>query len=269
MLNAGKNVLCEKPLGMSLKQVQEMIDLAKSKNVFFMEAIWSRTFPLYETFRIRLASIGDVKQVYVTFGQGGNDGKECRLSRKELGGGTVKDWGVYCLQMCLLAFDGQRPNSVTATAIKINENGVDIGLTAVLKFPNDGMAAFTTDLRVDLPCSAIVTGTKGTITVSPLLLQRFTKLKVFNLQIDGPFHCPTKMEVKIGEQSQEFQYEIPQEAPFSYNYVNSGGLLYEANHVRQCLKENLKESPLVTLQDSLLIAEIQEAIMEQIGVSYV
>ena len=56
---------------MSLQQVEEMISLAKSKGVFFMEAIWSRTFPLYQKLRSLLKNnyIGDVKHVTTTFGQ--------------------------------------------------------------------------------------------------------------------------------------------------------------------------------------------------------
>ena len=47
LLNNGKNILCEKPLGMNVKETKEMLDLAKEKNLFFMEAIWSRVQPSY------------------------------------------------------------------------------------------------------------------------------------------------------------------------------------------------------------------------------
>ena len=46
-LNAGRNVLCEKPLGLTLAQSREMVQLARDRKVFFMEGIWSRAFPLY------------------------------------------------------------------------------------------------------------------------------------------------------------------------------------------------------------------------------
>jgi len=70
MLNAGKHVLCEKPLTMNLKQTKELIEYAKSKKRFLMEAIWSRCFPAYETLRGEIAkkSIGEIKQVIVPFG---------------------------------------------------------------------------------------------------------------------------------------------------------------------------------------------------------
>lgn len=55
----GKHVLCEKPLAMNVAEVSEMLDLATSKKVFFMEAIWSRTFPLYQ----RVTEIVDSKEI--------------------------------------------------------------------------------------------------------------------------------------------------------------------------------------------------------------
>ena len=47
-LNAGKAVLCEKPLCMNVKETKELVDLARAKNVFLMEAVWSRCLPAYQ-----------------------------------------------------------------------------------------------------------------------------------------------------------------------------------------------------------------------------
>ena len=47
-LNAGKAVLCEKPLCMNLKETQELVELARSKKLFLMEAVWSRCLPAYK-----------------------------------------------------------------------------------------------------------------------------------------------------------------------------------------------------------------------------
>lgn len=65
MLNAGKHVLCEKPLAMNYKQAKKSIELAKKKGLFLMEAMWTRFFPAYETLKNEIAkgTIGEVKQV--------------------------------------------------------------------------------------------------------------------------------------------------------------------------------------------------------------
>ena len=63
MLNCGKHVLCEKPLAVTLDQTIELVNLAKEKKVFFMEAIWSRTFPIYQKLKniINTKEIGEVR----------------------------------------------------------------------------------------------------------------------------------------------------------------------------------------------------------------
>ena len=47
-LNAGKAVLCEKPLCVNVKETKELVELARSKKVFLMEAVWSRCLPVYQ-----------------------------------------------------------------------------------------------------------------------------------------------------------------------------------------------------------------------------
>lgn len=70
-LNAGKHVLCEKPLGMNVKETREMQTLAKSKNLFLMEALWSRFFPAYQELKRQIDSgtLGEVLQVIVSMGE--------------------------------------------------------------------------------------------------------------------------------------------------------------------------------------------------------
>ena len=55
MLNAGKHVLCEKPLGMNVKETQELVDLARNLKLFLMEGVWSRCLPSYAKLKELLA----------------------------------------------------------------------------------------------------------------------------------------------------------------------------------------------------------------------
>ena len=70
MLEHGKHVICEKPLTMNEKQTRALVDVAKNKKKFLMEAVWSRCFPAYEQLRKLLdaGTIGDVLQVNADFG---------------------------------------------------------------------------------------------------------------------------------------------------------------------------------------------------------
>jgi len=69
-LDHGKNVLCEKPMAMNLRETQELIAYAKEKKLFLSEGIWSRFFPAYKklTEEIEKGTIGEPVQVLATFG---------------------------------------------------------------------------------------------------------------------------------------------------------------------------------------------------------
>lgn len=69
-LAAGKPVLCEKPLCMNARETMELIAYAKARNLFLMEAVWVRHFPIYEKLRQMLDDkiVGDVKNVIMSFG---------------------------------------------------------------------------------------------------------------------------------------------------------------------------------------------------------
>ena len=111
LLNNGKHILCEKPLGMNVKETKEMLNLAKEKNLFFMEAIWSRVQPSYLRLKeeIQKGSIGEVYHVQAEFGAY----IPCdRMIKKELGGGACLDIGIYCIQLAQFVFDGETPSKV-------------------------------------------------------------------------------------------------------------------------------------------------------------
>lgn len=70
MLEYGKHVLCEKPFTMNEKQTRRLYQIAKEKNLFLMEALWSRCFPAYIEMKriIDSGEIGEVLFTSVNFG---------------------------------------------------------------------------------------------------------------------------------------------------------------------------------------------------------
>lgn len=70
MLNGGKHILCEKPLCMNENEAKKLLAHAKLKNLFCMEAIWSRFFPSYIHLKNRLDNneLGDIKEIDIEFG---------------------------------------------------------------------------------------------------------------------------------------------------------------------------------------------------------
>lgn len=244
MLNSGKPILCEKPLTLNLKQTKELIDLARRKNLFLMEAIWSRCFPAYEALRRELDSgtLGDIVQAEVSFGV--PIAEIDRLKLKELGGGTILDLGVYVLQFALLVFGTKRPKDIVALG-HLNQEGVDMSMSCVLTYETGQTALLSTNAKAQFPNEAVIVGTKGVARIA------------------NPFWCPTK--IVMPEKTSEF---ILPSASLPFNFTNSAGLRYEAMEVRRCLKLGLLESPKITHEESLLLAELEDTLRNKLGVRY-
>lgn len=243
--NAKKNVLCEKPLAMNTKEVQEILASAKRNDVFLMEAVWTRFFPVSAEIRRLLAQgeLGDVKMVRSEFGVPLMHVP--RAVQKELGGGALLDVGIYCLQFISMVYNGEKPESIQASGVVHLEKGVDETVVAVLKYSGNRMAVITCSSGVQLPNDAIIMGTKGTA------------------RVPAPMWCPTSLVVN----GKETEYPVP-EPYLPLNFINSTGMRYEAEEVRQCLLKGLKESAVMSHADSLLLAELEDEIRRQVGVVY-
>lgn len=243
MMESGKHVLCEKPLCLNSKQANELVQLAKRKKIFLMEAIWSRFFPAYAYLRklIENGSVGQIKEIEVSFGF---DLRSVdRLQKKELGGGTVLDLGVYTIQFCQWVMQ-EAPISIEANG-ELNEDGVDIATDVILKYSNGVLAKMSTSAKKLLKNNAVIKGTKGQITLNS-------------------FWCPTSLVDVNGETK---SWELPKTDKF-LNFVNSQGLCYQAVAVRDCVLNKKIESEIVSHNESLIIANIQDTIRQQIGVRF-
>ena len=105
-LNAGHNVLCEKAFAMNSKQVKLMIEKAKEKNLFLMEALWSRFNPaiLAAKKEIDDGAIGKLRAVKADFCFNYPYDLESRLVNKSLAGGALLDIGIYPIFLSYLFF---------------------------------------------------------------------------------------------------------------------------------------------------------------------
>jgi len=245
-LNAGKHVLCEKSMAVNLKQVREMIQLARQKGLFLMEGYWSRFFPVYEEVRKALKNeeIGEPKFVQGNFGHQVDPAELARVLKKSLGGSSLMDFGCYLVMFSTMIFNGQRPESVHAIG-KLNEDGVDIMDCITLKYKNDAVAQLMMSAEVAMAQRVLVMGTKG------------------QLEVPRIFNSATKVIIN----SKEITHPLP-ECKEQLHYPNQHGLLYEIQCVRDCLLKGHKECPLMTLEHSEVIMEIMDEIRRQVGVVY-
>lgn len=165
-LNAGKHVICEKPLALNARDAKEMFDTAKKNGVYLMEAYAYLHTPYMESLKNDVASgiIGSVDYIETAFVTQGYT-EDIRL-HKDMGGGVMYDLGCYCTTMILSLIDSE-PEYVKAIA-EFTDLGVDAMTTGIIRFGNGARAAFDvgmvlgvkTDSRYD---RLYIHGSKGSI----------------------------------------------------------------------------------------------------------
>jgi glucose-fructose oxidoreductase len=182
---AGIHVLCEKPMAVTEQDCQAMIAACQESDVKLMIAYRLHFEPanLKAIETVRSGVLGEPKYFNSSFSLPVVEGN-IRVER-EMGGGTMYDIGVYCINAARYLF---RANPIEVTAISANSGqrrfeGVDETTGAVLRFPGERIAAFVCSFSgADMPSYQIV-GTKGVLRLEPAY-DYSVKLKHF-LTIDG------------------------------------------------------------------------------------
>ena len=169
---AGKHILCEKPMTMNWPDTMSVIDAARRHNVFLMEAFMYRSTPqtakLVEL--IRAGAIGDVCMIDATFAFQSSWNPKSRLLDPKLGGGAILDVGCYTMSMArliagtALGRDVAEPIQITGCG-RIGKTGVDEWAAATLKFEGDIVARLATGIQCGQDNKVIVHGRKGRIEV--------------------------------------------------------------------------------------------------------
>jgi D-xylose 1-dehydrogenase (NADP+, D-xylono-1,5-lactone-forming) len=146
-LEAGKHVLCEKPLTRRPAQAEEAFAAAERAGRLLMEAFMWRHHPQTRRLRELLDEgvIGRLRLVRACFSFPLRDPEDIRLNG-ELDGGGLMDVGCYCVSGSRFV-TGAEPERVSAESV-IGGKGVDIALSATLRFPDDVLAQFDCGLSV-------------------------------------------------------------------------------------------------------------------------
>ncbi len=165
-IEAGKHVLCEKPLALNAGEAEAMYAKAKEKGVILAEAYAYLHSPYMKALKeeVRNGIIGEVDYIETAFLTQGYS-NDIRMD-KELGGGAMYDLGCYCTTMILSLVDA-KPLYVKGDA-EMSESGVDLLTTAILKFDNGVRASFTVGMMLgtdsgDRQDRLYVHGSKGCI----------------------------------------------------------------------------------------------------------
>ena len=171
--DAGKHILCEKPLTVNYPDAQTVVEAARHNDVFLMEAFMYRCNPQTQKLvnLICEGAIGDVRVIDAVFSFHGAYDLQSRLLNPELGGGGILDVGCYTVSMvrlvagAALGRDVAEPLDVKGHAHLGQESGVDEWATALLKFDNDILARLATGVQLNQDNRVIIYGSEGRIVV--------------------------------------------------------------------------------------------------------
>ena len=237
-----KAVLCEKAFALNLRQAKEMVDYAKKKKVFLMEALWSKFLPQYQKLQDLIASgqLGEIMNVLVNFGFIPQAPIPPRLYDPALGGGSLLDIGIYNVFFALSILG--RPDTIEASMTPTPQ-GVDQQCAALFKYKNGAMAQLFSSLSSNLSTEADVGGTKSRV------------------RLTSRFYAPSAhIELFTGREDSRQMIPVAKESGAGYQY--------EARHVGECLRKGWIESPVMTHSDSLLIMETMDRIRSIAGIHY-
>ncbi len=162
-MEKGKNILCEKPLGVNEKQVRAMINKAEQTGVFFMEGMWTRFFPaIKKTLEwIKSGAIGQPRTFFANFGIDASSAGVWKL-RRDMAGGAMMDVGIYPLALAFAAFGTDYSKIYSSARI---ENGVDVINTVTLEYPDGKIAVIASALAGMMENKVFISGTEGGIKI--------------------------------------------------------------------------------------------------------
>ena len=236
-LNHGKHVLCEKVFTMNSKQADHLRNVARSKNLFLMEAMWTRFLPATKEINKIIAQgvIGDVKFLEVEFSFKKTD-LEGRFYNIDLAGGSLLDQGIYTISYASMIFKKQ-PNCIKTNA-SMAPTGVDQRGTHIFEYEDGRAALIANSIAYYRRLSALIAGTEGHIEVPEFL------------KADRFF-------VTAGDK--EIEYNIPFE---------STGKGYEAQEAMDCIRAGKIQSDIMPIDETVEIMQTMDAIRGQWGLKY-
>jgi dihydrodiol dehydrogenase / D-xylose 1-dehydrogenase (NADP) len=287
-LQAGKNVLCEKAFTVNAAQARKLAEVAREKNLFLMEAVWTRYFPLSVYVRDQITSgrIGPLTRVIsdnsMALDPENNfpDGKH-RMVNPDLAGGALLDLGIYALTWVFQTMyhtqpeNSRQPPKLQAFVKNYEPTQkADEHSTMILQFPRskeqggEAHAVATTSLRV-------ATAPGGNMD------QPFVRIQgpKGEIQVFGHSFRPLSVKIIDSEgkvESKDFPIPGPGKGSGWYNGFGGSlnaegeghGMFWEADEAADAIINGRKEGRYLGLDESVLIMEVMDEVRKQGGLKY-
>ncbi|MBP3442786.1 MAG: Gfo/Idh/MocA family oxidoreductase [Clostridia bacterium] len=239
MMKNGKHVLCEKPMAVNSYEAEEMFRCAKENDVLLMEAMWARLVPgTIEMLEIvKNGCLGEILGVEGKFCYTmDEDEMDHHVFNPENGGGSLLDVGVYGLNFASW-YLGKDVEAINAQSDFYK--GVDSHTCVLMKYKSGAIADISSAILLKKPNEGFVYGTKGYA-----YLRRF--------------YAPQEIEIHLNDGKIR---TIP--VPYSGN-----GFEEQITHFSDCVIKGLKESPVVTHEQTLYITCQMDEIRKITGIKY-
>ena len=229
-LNAGKHVLCEKALTQSSAQAKELYALSQEKNVFLMEALWTKCQPVFRKIMEwnqegKLGKIQAIEARFYTLG-----GRDHRLVKNRNQGGVLFDLVIYPL-MYTCALMGYKPQNINALAV-IGGDDIDIMDSIQLLYEDGAFASITSGVSHERQISLYIQGTEGRILIQ----------NEFFFQAQH-----VVLEDWNGQPKETFD-----------STFQISGYEYEAIEAMECIAQGKTQSDLIPMEETIAILELLE-----------
>lgn len=234
----GLHVLCEKPIGVNLSEVEQMVTASKRNNVFLMEALWTRFLPSFIKIKKLLdnGAIGELAHINADFAFFGMDrAEEGRVLNPNLAGGSLLDIGIYPVFLAYALLG--KPKTILASA-NFHTTGIEKQVSIVFGYDN-AQAVLYSGFTSNSETRAEITGSDGRI----ILASRWHETENY---------CIEKNE-------KQEHFTTPKKGK---------GYVHEIHEVHACLEKSEIESSLWSHKNSLDLIGLLDSIREKAGITF-
>ena len=239
-MNAGKHVLCEKPMASNSVEVKRMIEAAEENHVLLMEAMKSTVMPNMQMVRENLHKIGQIRRFVANYGQYSSrydaykEGTVLNAFNPKFSNGSLMDIGVYGVYPVVSILG--KPTSIKAEGVML-ESGVD-GEGSILLGYEDKEAVIMFSKITDSHLPSEIQGENGSILIDKI-------------------GSPTDVKIHFRDDSVE-----------DLTQPQSHTMMYEAKEFIELIQSNKRESAINSHENSLRSVEVMDEARKQIGVVF-
>ena len=270
-LNAGKPVLVEKPFAVNAMEARTIVEVARARSLFCMEAMWTRFMPLVRHVKSMVVKgiVGDLRILTGSFGLAESPDPRNNLFSPEFGGGALLDRGVYPIS---LAFHLMGPaEGIVGDAI-IGDTGVDEEVAVTLRSKTGGLGILHASLRTQCSNDLVIMGTNARVHLYPPIYRPFrmtvTPIHQRAFAPSGPswieaFKDSHRVHRAFQGLSRLGSPVLNRHCRHHSERYAGNGYHYQADEVMRCVRSGKLESAIMPLAESLSIMEALDTIRSQ------